>query len=222
MTAQEIREQITKLFQRHMTASEPESFVLPRALTSGKLYEAYVLAVVARELTNYEGYQLRLVNSEFLALQSKPLPINRKRPRVELHLSGRCVAEMWTDMEFLSLSYSRRSGGFPERGEYHELDIAIVEPGLEGRPQHDQIWLAVECKNTGYHKGLLKETLGIRRELSYLQDPKRTKFRTWPRAMVPAEPASCLLVFCTDSAVLAYSRPGDVFGIDFRHEEIVL
>jgi hypothetical protein len=137
-------------------------------------------------------------------------------------MSGRCVAEMWTDIEFISLSYSRRRGGPPERGEYHELDIAVVEPGLEGRPPHDCIWLAVECKNTGYHKGLLKEILGIRRELSYLQESRSTRFRTWPRATVPAEPASCLVVFSTDPAVLLYSRPGDVFGIDFRHEEMVL
>jgi hypothetical protein len=206
-----------------MTAQPATSFdILPRSLTSGKLYEAYVLALVSRELVNSEGYQLRLVNSEFLPLQSTPLPIDRRRPRVELHTAAGCVAEMWTDVEFLSLSYSSRRSGPPERGEYHELDIAVVDLGLNGRPPHDSIWLGVECKNTGYHKGLLKEILGIRRELSLLQDPQRTKFRKWPRDSVPAKPASCLVVYSTDAGVLQYARPGEVFGIDFRHEEIVL
>ena len=223
MTRREVKRRITELFRRHMTAPPATSFdILPRALTSGKLYEAYVLALVSRELVNSEGYQLRLINSEFLPLQSTPLPIDRRRPRVELHTSGGCVAEMWTDIEFLSLSYSMRSGGPPERGEYHELDIAVVQPGLNGRPPHDTIWLAVECKNTGYHKGLLKEILGIRRELSLLQDPQKTRFRKWPRGTVPAKPASCLVVYSTDAGVLQYARPGEVFGIDFRHEEIVL
>jgi hypothetical protein len=150
-----VRRRVTELFRRHMTAPPATSFdILPRALTSGKLYEAYVLALVSRELTNAEGYQLRLVNSEFLPLQSTPQPIDRQRPRVELRTSARCVAEMWTDIEFLSLSFSMRRGGSPERGEYHELDVAVVDPGLSGRPPHDRIWLAVECKNTGYHKEL--------------------------------------------------------------------
>lgn len=223
MTRREARRRITELFRRHMTAPEPASFdILPRALTSGKLYEAYVLALVSRELSNSEGYQLRLVNSEFLLLQSTPRPIDRRRPHVELRTPGRCVAEIWTDVEFLSLSYSMRPSGPPERGEYHELDIVVVDQGLQGRPQHYSIWLAVECKNTGYHKGLLKEILGIRRELSLLQDPLRTKFRKWPRETVPANPASCLVVYSTDRAVLEYARPGEVFGIDFRHEELVL
>jgi hypothetical protein len=206
-----------------MTAASAPAFdILPRALTSGKLYEAYVLALVSRELVNSEGYQLRLVNSDFLPLQSTPLPIDRRRPRIELCTSAGCVAEMWTDIEFLSLSYSMRGGGPPERGEYHELDIAVVEPGLSGRPSHDAIWLAVECKNTGYQKRFLKEILGVRREMSLLQDPRRTKFRKWPRDTIRADPASCLVVYSTDAAVLQYARPGEVFGIDFRHEELTL
>lgn len=223
MTGGEARRRITQLFRRLMTAAQPTEFdMLPRALTAGKLYEAYVLAIVSRELMNSEGYQLRLVNSEFLLLQTRAWGIDRTRPRVELRTSGQCVAEMWTDIEFTSLSHALRGGGLPERGEYHELDIAVVEPGLQGRPPHDAIWLAIECKNTGYHKGLLKEILGVRREMSLWQDPIGTRFRNRPRATVPAKPASCLVVYCTDREVLNYARPGETFGIDFRHEELSL
>jgi hypothetical protein len=104
------------------------------------------------------------------------------------------------------------------KGDYHELDILVVGAGTTGRPRHDQIWLGVECKNTGYEKGLLKEILGIRRELSLLTDWQPTKFARWPRASVRATPPSCLLVYSTDEDVADYSAPGNTFGIDFIHE----
>jgi hypothetical protein len=81
----------------------------------------------------------------------------------------------------------------------------------------------VECKNTEYTKSLLKEILGVRRELSLLQGAElRTRFSKWPRQTVPAKPASCLTVYATHPVVLEYARPGSVFGIDFYHEELVL
>ena len=95
-----------------------------------------------------------------------------------------------------------------------------MEPGQQGRPRHDSVWLGVECKNTGYQKGLLKEILGIRRELSLLSDNRSTKFSSWPRSLVPADPASCLLVYSTDADVMDYSAPGTVFGIDFVYESM--
>jgi hypothetical protein len=35
-----------------------------------------------------------------------------------------------------------------------------------------------------------------------------------------ADPSSCLVVYATDAAVLEYPAPGDVFGIDFVHEQM--
>ena len=83
---------------------------------------------------------------------------------------------------------------------------------------NDELWLGIECKNTGYQKGLLKEILGIRRELSLLSNSKLTRFRVWPRTTVPADPASCLLVYSTDANVSDYAAPGEVFGIDFIYD----
>jgi hypothetical protein len=128
------------------------------------------------------------------------------------------MAELWTDIEFLTLSYSRLASPLPTKGSYHELDIVVVDPEIQGRPPHSAVWLGIECKNTSYQKGLLKEILGVRRELSLLTSPIRTKFSLWPRPYAPANPPSCLVVFATDAAVLEYSYPGVVFGIDFIHE----
>jgi hypothetical protein len=91
-------------------------------------------------------------------------------------------------------------------------------PEYRNHPRCDAIWLGVERKNTGYQKGLLKEILGIRRELSFVTDDRSTNFKVWLRAQVPADPASCLLVYSTDAAVSEYAAPGQMFGIDFIHE----
>src|SRR5207248_2691578 len=122
------------------------------------------------------------------------------------------------DVEFVAMSYARRAQGASlSRGDYHELDIVVVPAGIGGRPAHDELWLGVECKNTGYTKDLLRSILGVRRELSLLSHPRATRFSTWPRTAVPADPASCLLVYSSDAAVSSFADPGEVFGIDFVH-----
>ena len=223
MTREEANLRLSTILKQYVDAADPVAFdLLPASLTSGKLYEAYALGLIARELSTKEGLQLILVNGNYLPLKSSPGPINRLYPHIELVRGADVVAEVWTDIEFLAMSHSMRPYLPPQKGEYHELDIAIVDPHVTGRPRHDSIWLGAECKNTGYHKGLLKEVLGVRRELSLLADLIPTRFSIWPRSEVPCNPPSCLLVYSTDEKVSEYSRPGEVFGIDFRHEELIL
>jgi hypothetical protein len=196
-------------------ANPPAHTVERSPVSAGKLYEAYVLSRVVERLALDEGYSLTLVGGTKIQLKSSPGPINRSYPRIELRRSGNCLAELWTDVEFLSLSYCTGGATILTRGDFHELDILIVNAGVSGRPRYDDLWLGIECKNTGYEKGLLKEILGIRRELSLLSGPNSTRFRVWPRITVPADPASCLLVYSTDKDVADYAAPGRVFGIDF-------
>jgi len=219
MTRNEIQQQLRKIFKDYLGASSTATQgLVPQTVSAGKLYEAYVLSRVVERLAIDEGYSLTLVGGTKIQLKSSPGPINRSYPRIELRSSGSCVAELWTDVEFLSLSYCTGGAVTLTKGDFHELDILIVNSGLTGRPRYDQLWLGIECKNTGYEKGLLKEILGIRRELSLLSGPKSTRFGVWPRTAVPADPASCLLVYSTDKDVADYSSPGAVFGIDFIYE----
>jgi len=219
MTRDQIQRQLQDVFRRHLGVPPATTQgLVPQTLLAGKLYEAYVLSRVVEQLAVREGYSLTLIGGSKLQLKTSHGPINRKYPRIELQRLGNCVAELWTDIEFLSLSYC--TGGAPAitKGDFHELDIIIVVPGVTGRPRFDDVWLGVECKNTGYEKGLLKEILGIRRELSLLAQTQPTNFQSWPRTTVPAYPPSCLLVYSTDPKVIDYSAPGKVFGIDFIHE----
>jgi hypothetical protein len=220
--AWELKRRIEAAIRRYAQASSPRAYSLvPNSLTSGKLYEAQVLSVVLKRLHEDEDFRIVLMNSTFIPLKSAPGPINPRYPHFDLFQHGTKVAELWTDIEFLALSYDRSGGSAPPSpGDYHELDIVVIDPGLSGRPPHQTIWLGVECKNTGYTKNLLKGILGIRRELSLLDHRHPTHFSKWPRQMVPANPPSCLVVYSTDPAVLNYASPGEVFGIDFFHETI--
>lgn len=221
MTRDEIFKKLQRAFRNYLGApSAVARGLVPSAVSAGKLYEAYVLSLVVQRLVDDEGFKLTLVGGSKIKLKSGPGPINRAYPHIEMKRSGVVVAELWTDVEFLSLSRAMRSG--PQtKGDYHELDIVVVEPGQTGRPPHNTVWLGIECKNTsGYEKALLKEILGIRRELSLLRNDTATQFRNWPRSVVPADPPSCLLVYASDSSVKEYAEPGKVFGIDFFYEPI--
>ena len=221
MTVGEVHEQLQAAFALHLGISaQITQNLVPQATPAGKLYEAFVLSLVVERLVTDEAYSLVLVGGTKIKFKSSPGPINRSYPHIELRKFGTCVAELWTDVEFLAFSFCTQGTAPPTLGEYHELDLLVVEPGVMGRPTPDQIWLGIECKNTGYKKGLLKEILGVRRELGLLAKPTATKFATWPRAFVPAQPPSCLLVYATDQAVLNYSAPGQVFGIDFEYQNM--
>ena len=223
MNKRAVKEKIEALLRKFASASSQTAYgnVIPQSLTAGKIYEAHVLSRVIEALSVQEGYGIILKNSTFLPLKSAPGPINRSYAYFEVRRQGMLCAEIWTDVEFISLSCVQRGNALsPDKGDYHELDILVADPGLSGRPQYTAVWLGVECKNTGYTKNLLKEILGIRRELSFLQNSQSTRFSVWPRTAVPATPPSCLMVYSTDQAVSGYSGPGKVFGIDFVHEPI--
>lgn len=222
MSISSLKSRITRAFRKYAAAPGRRLFeAMPRALTVGKLYEAYTLGLLAEQLTLNEGLQLKLMTGSKLRMRSSPGPIDQNFPRIDVYRQAVKIAEIWTDIEFLTLSYRMR--GSPSsltRGDYHELDIVMVDPNIRGYPSCEQIWLAVECKNTGYKKSLLKEILGVRRELSLLSPNIPTLFTNWPSSTVPADPPSCLLVYATDSAVTEYSAPGATFGILFFHEPI--
>lgn len=210
------------MFRRHLSKSRAGlKSLIPKSVTAGKLYEAYILGVVSRDLVRQEGLRLLLVHGKKVSLKSSPGPINIAYPHIQVFKHGAHVANLWTDVEFTSLSYSLTGRHTPpDQGQYHELDIVMTPPSASGRPATEEIWLGVECKNTGYSKSLLREVLGVRRELSYYDAPNPTRFHKWPKSQVPANPPSCLLVYSTDSQVTVYSSPGLIFGIDFFYERL--
>ncbi len=222
MTADQLKDKITRAFELYLGAQPSQaSALVPSANVAGKVYEAYVFSLVARDLVRKEGCQLRLTVGTRLQLKSSSGPINQSYPHVVVSRNANTLGHMWTDVEFTSLSYWLGSKSSPPTpGDFHELDILITLPTPSPRPTPNEILLGVECKHTPYRKGLLREILGVRRELSLLCSPQATSFRHWPRRLAPADPASCLLVYSSSSKISKYASPGKTFGIDFIHEPV--
>jgi len=227
MTKQQIKRRIedaiAKLAKVRAAAT---SGLVPSSLKEGKLYEAHVLAVILGKMVTTERLSVTLKYGKTkkgarIALRSKGGKIADAFPHFELSKGGNVVAEVWTDIEFLSLSYFKEGKGRAlTPGDYHELDIVVVTPGTRGYPNPEQILLGVECKNTNYGKDMLRQILGVRRELSLLHSPLPTFFGKWPQVSVRAKPPSCLVVFCTDVNAKNFEAPGKMFGIEFIHETI--
>ena len=224
MTKRQVKYSITNSFRRYMSAPVGRRFrAIPKTLTPGKMYEAYILGILARELTSKEGLTLKLVAGRRLRLRSSPGPIDRRFAHIDvLDAAGDKIAEIWTDIQFLTLSYAQRGSPNPiQKGDRHELDIVMVKPDHRDNPSYDSILLGVECKNTKYGKELLREILGVRRELSLLTGiPIKTCFKSWPQTLVRANPSSSLIVYTTSSDVHDYDTPGEVFGIRFFYEPL--
>jgi hypothetical protein len=219
-TLAQAKRRVDRIFKKYVAGVPTSSLIPPKAI-AGKLYEAVVLGYVAENLVRRERLQLNLVGGSKLHLKTSPGPINVAYPHIGISRSGTHVANLFTDIEFTTLSCQQT--GNPAAcgpGDCHELDLAIVNASANGRPLSREIWLAVECKHTVYKKSLLRESLGIRRELSLLAPHNRTRFQHWPQPSVPAYPPACLMVCCSDPNAHAYSAPGAMFGIEFHHVPI--
>ena len=218
---EQIIKKITNIFERYTRSKTKASVLLSPTIAAGKLYESFIVSVVAEKLVNDEKCEIILNNDNFLRLKSSPGPINRSFPRFDVFKNDFKIAEIWTDVEFISLSYiDNYHTRSPLKCEYHEMDILMVDTDIEGRPLINQIWIAIECKNTSFNKKMLRELLGVRRELSLLSLDQRTRFDNWPRRIVNANPPSCLLVYSSDESVLNYASPGELFSIDFQHKSM--
>ncbi|WP_155371604.1 hypothetical protein [Catellatospora vulcania] len=220
LTVAEAKKRIDDIMARYQAVSTGSTRGLTLSLSPGKLYEAWVLSTILERLRTDEGYDVVLIGSDKVRLRSSGGPVDRSFAHFELRRGGVALLEVWTDIEFLSFSHQQRGARMPpQRGDRHELDIVILPAGTAaGYPPHDVIKMAVECKNTAFEKHMARAALGVRRELSLLRPSQQTAFSTWPRSVVPAEPASVFSVYSTDGTVTEYDQAGQIFGVDFIHE----
>lgn len=216
-----IKQQVTDAFKRLFQIPNNLASSLPPQGQNvwGKLYEAKVLSLICEELVQQEQCSLTLISGACVTLKFGGGPINRSFPYVRVcRQDGSLLGEIFTDVFFVGQSHALScSGHAPTAGHYHELDVVLVKAGVVGMPVPSEILLATECKATTYKKSFLRESLGVRRELSMMSMNNATGFTTWPSATVPCIPSSCLLVYSTSVAVLNYSGPGGVYGIQLHH-----
>ena len=228
MTAAQLDAVKTKIrlaFQGHVTAAG--NITLAQRSGEGKLYELFMLSRIIQSMKRLEGLTFRLAGGNRLEFRSQGGPIDRNTSFIEVLRNQTVVGELMLDITFLTLGYSLRmqNGGFPQNvsyADYHELDIAMVRPGLQNgcMPPHDQIIMAAECKHTEMSKAFVRNMLGLRRELSFLQGGQMTNpvLSNWPRRFYSNRPSSALLLFCNDARVRNYRSISTIFDIDLRYK----
>lgn len=196
--------------------------LLPIHSLQGKLYEAHVLATVCEKLATEENFSIKLVGGSNLILKQKGGAINRQDPYFEIWDGTTLFGELFTDIYFNTLSYEMK--GSPIRqtyGDYHELDIVLLEPNKNGYPKHSDIIIAIECKNTSIKKSIIRELLGFRRELSfYTQVSFPTFFSIWPARQINSQPNSIHMLYCSDIRINRFTTNCLQFGIILQHHKM--
>ncbi len=129
------------------------------------------------------------------------------------------VAEAWVSLEVHSLSWEIAGKTMPvPLAARHELDVAIVDPGLSSYPNHGEVQVAATCKNRGStSKEQVREALGLRRRRLSLRGTSRGSRAPWLIPDVPCSPPSPLLLVSSDVGVKKYRKPVDALGLYARY-----
>ena len=209
---------IQSIFRR-FKALTPVDRTLLSGLNDGKLYELYVLSELLLDLQR-RGCQCRFIGKT-LKFKAAPGKIKLNDPHFEVITPNGTRFRLFVDIEFQTLGSSRIAAS--DRSAYHELDLVLVR-ATPDYPPHDDILLAVECKcAANFSKKVVKEALGIRRELSYFVQAAGPSLLTTiggcSPVMVAANPASEFWLAFIHGAGTNYAQSPDAFGINFKHIE---
>lgn len=185
-------------------------------LTRGKLYELFVLGRVLAELKD-RGFNFSFVG-KVLELKQGPGQIQPHDGYFEgQHPASRHKFRICTDVEVRTLGSLNSTS--PDDSAYHEIDIVAVDETASGHPTPDELLLGVECKSTAkFTKSIVKETLGIKREISLLAPEHPSRLAQLARVltpMVPSQPpAEYWLVYC-DPKGNNYQQSPRTFGVEY-------
>lgn len=223
--------EIQRIFATYRAAQPTDAADLA-ALTNGKLYELFVLSDLLVDLAS-RGFALVFVGSKapsgsagtsHSTLKFKGAPgkikLTDSHFQVRAPHSTTVVFRIFVDIEFDTLGHSRSP--VTDDSRRHELDI-IVTTATTGYPAHDEIALGVECKAVAnFEKGIIKEALGVRRELSLLDWPAISMLTAAggsPAIHVPAYPRSEFRLVFIDPKGSNYALSPGVYGIELKHLE---
>ncbi|MCF6446150.1 hypothetical protein [Nereida sp. MMG025] len=184
----------------------------------GKVYELYCIAKTLEELKATYGVTVQFVGPA-VQFKASPGKIDRTKSYFIIERNGHRF-ELHTDIEVRTLG-STSASTHTDLSAYHEIDIVVVPPSATDRPDHYDVLLGVECKaHANFGKGIVKQVLGIRRELSLLTDENPACLAHafgFTSPMVPSYPPSEYWLAYIDPKGSNYSQSPGVFGIRFEH-----
>jgi hypothetical protein len=211
---------IKKIFAKYKTLTTGDRRLLKTLKSQkGKLYELYVLSQLVINLSA-RGFRLRFIGTS-LKFKANPGVIKLTDPHFVIQKPNSRTDDFYifVDIEVETTGYSLV--GKADLSRHHEVDV-IVTTAQAGYPKPAQIALGVECKAFAhFEKGLVKEALGVRRELGLLYQAGLPSVLSVaggnPKITVPAKPASEFWLAFTDPKGLKYKESPSAFGIDFKH-----
>lgn len=206
---------IISVFRRYRRLT-PTDQGFVAALRQGKLYELYVLSELLIDLRR-RGFSVRF-SGQTLKFKQAAGKIKVTDPHFQLTAPDRTCLWLFVDIEFHTLG--KLISNTTDRSGRHELDIVLVD-ATPDYPDPRNILLAVECKSGAhFRKSIVKEVLGIRRELSLLARDVRSRLTCCGARrpiLVPARPASEFWLAYVDAVGTAYAESPRAFGIEFKH-----
>lgn len=220
VTPQKVKDQLEKYFSKYLKINDSDARqLLGNAELQDKAYELVSLIGMMRALKRkYPLIIFSLSKGTSVVFRGKGGPIDRNKwPFINVIHNSCIVGEIWVDIEFMSIS-----AGNPAKvkghlyAKCHELDVLLIEPNVSGRPYPHNIYLAIEAKHRPYTKQLLKELLGVRREMAMRSSPVINRFSWWVDT-VPSNPPSALISFCSYESIKNYSASADYWGIEMKH-----
>ena len=211
----EAKDKVDELIAGYQSVVDP-SDNCPVDTAKGRMYELVVLSYLVEHLTT-RGFRFQF-HGKVLELKEKPGLIKGTDPYFEgqHHRTGATI-RIYTDVQVLGLGCLM--GGGSDFSSHHEVDLVVVTPGIIGRPSPHDLLLGVECKSGAFTKAIIKEVLGVKRELSLLQPETRSDLSclAGDHVLVPAEPEVEFWLAHYDPKGANYKDGPEFFGIQMRH-----
>lgn len=213
---------IKKYFNSHYSTIK-KKIVFPK--DKGKIYEIYCVTELLNWLESRYDVTIQYCGKGKMKFRAGGGPIDRKKYsyfRITDKRKNNTI-ELHTDIEIMTLGSSICGGNRKDLSCMHEVDIVLIEEGVKcgDMPPHDKLLLGIECKaHANLRKSVIREVLGIRRELSFYTECKHIAKidkiltrKSGKQLNVPAKPCSLYLLYTTDSNVKRYRLSPEQFGI---------
>lgn len=178
--------------------------------TRGKVYELYCVARLLAELSG-KGVTASFSSPGPLVFRKSGGHADPTFPHFDLFDPTGVFGRLYTDIEVRTLGAT--IGPVADLSAYHEIDVVVLRDGHLISPLHSDLLIGLECKAVAdFEKSFVREALGRRRELSFLQDGV-DPFGDPIRAM----PGSIYRLVYIDPKGDDYRDSPAMFGVDLQH-----